>query len=284
MAGGGGLAGGGSGGGDGTAGRDGGVPDGHPAGDAAAFDPAADFVDVAAVTVTSLPYGLQGDYSLLTVMPRLPAAAGGMDPTCTWTRAGDCLISHCTRYDPNLARLSPGYIHVDSADGTVHVVAGGESYTGPRPFVGGEDVTVSTTGGDVPAFTVGLHVPLMLLVEQPTMPNLYPTNVQVAAPHTAPLTLSWQRGAPGVLLVAQAGSAQSFGAFGGSNVTCFFDSQAGAGTIPAAALSEMIPGQVIVLLTATVAPVDAGGRPVEVWILEEVLTPDKKAAVVVAVQ
>ena len=277
-------AGGSGGGAAGATGGAAGAIDGGPVDDATAVDPFADLVNGAAIAVASVPYELQGLDVGMVVLDRLPAAPGAMDSTCTSVRTGDCVISHCTGYNPNLVRLSAGFIHVDSPDAGIHVTAGGGSYSGPKAFGGGEDVTISTSGGDVPAFSVAMHVPLMLLVEQPTMPTLYPMNLAVAAPHTAPLTLTWQRGAPGVFLVALAGNVQGFGLYGDDNVICFFDSRTGTGTVPAAALSEMIPGQVFVLLTANAAMVDAGSQRLKVWLLEEALTPDKKADVVLGVQ
>jgi hypothetical protein len=121
----------------------------------------------------------------------------------------------------------------------------------------------------------------MLLVGQPTKPTLVPTTLAIAAPRTAPLTLTWTRGAPGVYLVAQSLSIQGFAGLGRVNAVCVFDSRAGSGTIPPEVLADVAPGQSFILLTATAAAAHAGTRDVTVWLLEEALTPDKKADVVV---
>jgi hypothetical protein len=84
--------------------------------------------------------------------------------------------------------------------------------------------------------------------------------------------------------VLQSLSIQGFGGLGTVNARCFFDSQAGTGTVPAAVLSDVKVGQQFVLLTATATVAQAGTQPVTVWVASEALTPDKKDNVVLQVQ
>jgi hypothetical protein len=255
------------------------------ASDASGFDP---FAGGPTITVASMVYEL--GLPALIVLQDLGPAAGASGPTCTPVRYGDCIVDNCTNVDPNLPELSAGAITVSSPDAGVRIVASptGEtdydSMPGDRAFGGGEALTVSTNGGDIPAFSVDLQAPLLLLVDQPTKPTLVPTTVAVAAPHTAPLTLTWTRGAPGVYMVAQGLAIQGFGGLGRVNARCFFDSRAGTGTIPAAVLSDVMVGQQFVLLTATAAVVQAGAQKVTVWLIGEALTPDKKNDVALDVQ
>jgi hypothetical protein len=235
------------------------------------------------VAVASMAYELGA--GPVIIMPRFPVASGASPPSCTPVRYGACIVDNCTGVDPNVPRLSAGVIRVDSADAGIHVTFGPSGTTGgDKAFAGGEMITVSTTGGDIPAFSVNMQVPLMLLVDQPTKPTLRSTTFAVAAPHGAPLKLSWTRGAPGVFLVVQSLDIQGFGALGRVNASCFFRSEAGSGTVPAEVLSDVMVGQQFVLLTANAVEVSAGAQPVTVWIVGEALTPDKKANVVLDVQ
>jgi hypothetical protein len=279
----------GSGGAAGTSGAGDGGPTGTAGGgvrpDAGSFDP---FADGPTLTVASMVYSLGGPP--LMIMQDLPAANASSGPTCTPIRYGDCIVDNCTGVDPNQARLSAGVITVDSPAAGVHIGAAPNtasdylSMPGDKAFGGGEAFTVSANGGDIPAFSVNMQAPLLLLVDQPTKPTLAPTSVAVAAPHAEPLTLSWTRGVPGVFLVVQSLAIQGFGAFGTVNARCFFDSQAGTGTVPAAVLSDVMVGQQFVLLTATAAVIEAGAQTLTVWFIGEALTPDKKANVMLEVQ
>lgn len=253
--------------------------------DAGAVDP---YGDGPMIAVASMVYEL--GTSPLIVMPRLPLARGAAAPSCTPMRYGDCIVDNCKGVDPNAPRLSAGTIRVDSDDAGIHVAAipgvqGDYSMTtGDKAFAGGESFTVSATGADIPAFSVDMKAPLLLLVDGSTQPTASPTTVAVPAPHGAPLKLSWTRGAPGVFLVLQSLDIQGFGARGTVSARCFFDSQAGTATVPAAVLSDVMVGQQFVLLTATSAVVEGGTEPLGVWLLGEALTSDKKAAVVLQVQ
>jgi hypothetical protein len=239
------------------------------------------------VSVLSMVYELGA--SPLLVLPNFPFANGSVKPSCTPVRIGDCIVDNCTGLDPNASRLSAGTITVDSPAAGIHIAAidngqGYSSTTGDKAFGGGEAVTVSASGGDIPAFSLSMQVPLMLLIDQPTVPTLTSTTVAVQAPRAAPLTLTWKRGAPGVFLVVQSLDIQGFGGLGAVNARCFFDSTTGTGTVPAAVLSDVEVGQEFVLLTASATVAQAGTQSVTVWLGEEALTPDKMEAVVLQAQ
>jgi hypothetical protein len=233
------------------------------------------------ITVASLYY--TEAQPVLLIQPSLPYVSGAQGTTCTSTRYGDCVINDCTLGNANAARLSAGVITVDSAADQIHQFVTPDAqgaYSGTQGkfvFSGGEALTVSASGGDIPAFAVNTQFPLLLLVDN--APAASAATSVIPAPHTAPLSLSWERGAPGVFFAAQ-----PFNVTGNVGAACYFDSQAGTGTVPAEVLSAFPAGQQFLLLTAIATAAEVGPPAVNVWVLGEALTLDKKAHVVLQVQ
>lgn len=105
----------------------------------------------------------------------------------------------------------------------------------PRQFSGLEEVRFRTTGGKLPAFDETVVFPLLLLLEQP-VPD---TGGKLRISGRDDLALAWSRGEPNVQLWLEAYGIDSAV---DSHVRCIFESGAGRGTIPKAALAPLGPG------------------------------------------
>lgn len=190
-------------------------------------------------------------------------------PSCTRQTFGDCTVSTCPPAEepdpnidpstlPSLARHQAGTVSVTADTGeymtTLSPTGTNDSYeyTVGGSIVGGEVLTISASGGTIPAFQGELPVPLapLLTSHVGTVVGAGPESA-VSVPRGVDFHFTWDpRGATQTLL-AQVASASSAST---STVGCRFDAALGSGTIPAAALAVVQSGDEIhVFSTHTVA-------------------------------
>jgi hypothetical protein len=224
----------------------------------------------------------------VTVNPTFPVKAGQPSAPCTQEVHGACTISHCPK-GVDGARLDAGTITVDSLAAGVHVVTAPDA-TGQymqtensnKSFRGGEQLTVTAAGGSRPGFSVDAQFALLLLLSSPAgVPTPGERMVTVMVSRSAPLQLTWSRGASNVLFLAQLFGARDDGdSF--TSFSCAFDSMQGAGTIPPEVLGAFDPGSGITLLTAWQGQVP--NTNTTIFVASQVATPDKAAGVALQLQ
>lgn len=163
---------------------------------------------------------------------------GGPAYHCPEQVFGDCVFVNCTPRRPAdpLPAPTSGVITIAGgaapvslsplADGTYDVVTQSTSL-----WSGGETLTVSSTGGDVPAFNGAVGAPMRVTV---TSPATDVADWKLARGED--LTLTWTGGSGGEVVVL-------FGTMATEDpneVECHFQASAGQGVVPTAAL-EMLP-------------------------------------------
>ena len=188
---------------------------------------------------------------------------GGPAYRCPEQAFGDCVFVSCTPRRPADPLPAPdsGVISIAGgaapvslsplADGTYDIVTQSTSL-----WSGGETLTVSSTGGDVPAFEGEVGAPMRVTVTSPT------TDVaDWSLARDADLTVTWTGGAAGEVVVL-------FGTMATEDpneVECHFRANAGQGLVPAAAL-EMLPAGdgYFSMASRNVTPLGAGTWSVRV--------------------
>ncbi len=210
--------------------------------------------------------------------------------SCTSQTFGDCGVSVCPPPDdvepavdagtlPSLVRHHAGTLSVSSnnSDFTATGTPGGENndyqLTTGNSIIGGEIVTITTTGGTIGAFEATLEIPLAPLLISPVgiLVDGGP-EAAVSVSRGADLSLTWQaRGATQALLaqiiVSSSESATTLG--------CRFDAARGTGTIPAAALAFVPSGDEIHLFATNTTTVSTPQGPVTLFGALEIASEDK---------
>lgn len=144
-------------------------------------------------------------------------------------------------------------------------------------FSGGESLTVSGSGGDVPAFSTTVAVPLSLLLASPAAD----ATGHLVSPKTQDLVLTFDRGMPGLDLYVQSMSSDPTTH---SSLQCTFPSATGTATIPAAALAKLSTAHKILLTTAQKQTVAAGDYRVVVWTVLGLLNQTKTYRIQLEIQ
>ena len=110
-------------------------------------------------------------------------------------------------------------------------------------IAGGAALSIMATGDTAPAFTVGITMPGDIVVTQPrqlAIDSGLPIAGKLSAPivRSGDMAIAWTGGPSGNVVVnlGQVTAAQT------SAVVCTFQESAGGGTIPAAALNDLAPG------------------------------------------
>lgn len=112
---------------------------------------------------------------------------------------------------------------------------------------GGESLSVSATGGEVPAFATTLIAPGEMTVTSPAWPAGGPTTIARAAD----LTLAWNGSGVGVVDVGLVGGSAATQA---AEIHCRFPLSAGQGVVPAAMLANLPAGSSGALLMFAMTP------------------------------
>jgi hypothetical protein len=198
-------------------------------------------------------------------------------PVCAQTEVGPCLVEDCFGQQQPATNVSAGTITVMGAAVPIMLVPdAGKRYapvsaTQP-PFVGDETLTVSGTGGDVPAFTVTLTAPTQPTITAPSPPP-GPTKLVIDRAQTFHATWTNSKTTGKVYFFFQGPTNARVA------MSCGFDSKALAGEIPANALA-MLPagaGQ-LTMSSGTQAHDDNGDWRAEVETFFNALWPDGRYA------
>jgi hypothetical protein len=152
---------------------------------------------------------------------------------CTEEVVGDCFIYMCPTNPPPPTYQSAGTITVTGAalpatlmplgDDTYDVV----STTTQTMFDGGETITASGTGGDVPAFSVSVTAPSRVTLTAPAKPA-----GSLAINRGQDFQASWTGGGAGLVFLYFSAT--------GITMSCGYPASGGTATVPAGALA-MIP-------------------------------------------
>jgi hypothetical protein len=202
---------------------------------------------------------------------------------CQRETFGDCQVSTCTE-NGKTASPSPYAGEITLTDGMMINVkltaTPGESYTtstpGPVSLAGGELLTVSASGADVPAFTMEVAVPRVITISSPALDD----SGMADAPTDADLVLTFDNraadGETGTQLLAQ-----SLGGLGMSTLSCQLATESGTATIPAAALAKVRGAGQLLLLTTRTKQVQAGEFAVSVIAYLSAMNATKTKAAII---
>lgn len=147
---------------------------------------------------------------------------------------GPCVLQTCTTGLTGAA--SAGLITISGGAETMTLAPAmdktyAQQTASERLFMGGETLTYSAQGADIPAFTKTLTAPARATITSPAKPS-----TSLAVSRTQDLTVTWTGGAGGKVQVALIGATIA------STLLCRFEASAGTGTIPAAALAMLPAG------------------------------------------
>ncbi len=165
----------------------------------------------------------------------------GEDTTTIARTVGPCLVEKLGGGKaPEERDVSAGAVHVTggaktidlvpSAKGTYAAISGNDSL-----WIGGEPLTVTADGKDVPAFTVRLVAPSKVTLTAPALPA---ARSSLEVTRQMPFLATWRPAASGevVLYFDIATGASAYSA------TCNFKASAGVGEVPASAFSDFPAG------------------------------------------
>ncbi len=209
---------------------------------------------------------------------------------CMPTTYGACAVWDCPVTDPGggptpepTTPPDAGSITIASEMDTFSVeltpdATGAYGLSTPSGYLGGgETVTITASGGGVPAFTHTLTYPLVLLLTEPALAAGEGT---VHASRSADLVLRWDRGIKGVALQIQTRSTTS----GAPYLVCLAAAEDGTLTIPAAALTAVAAGTELLLLGVLGERATAGDYAVNIAAAGAVMTPDRMQRVSVVIE
>lgn len=223
----------------------------------------------------------------LSVWRRYKDAVPGKAQTCVTQASGDCAVFRCEEagFEGSPDPDGFGADFVDAGAISVSFTREGETFsaeilpddrmsvfeasfgTYPSTLLGGELLTFTLTGADVPALTRSIPFPTRLVTTTAAMAT--PEDGLILADSSVDLTLDWDGGAPGVIYQV-AGRIAS----GADLLYCEFPSERGTGTIPAELLSQMDPGSQLSTMTASAWRGRVGGYDVSLATGAETVTAD----------
>lgn len=206
------------------------------------------------------------------------------NPACETTVFEGCRIRICPDLtdEPTMPRPDAGTVTFTSTEvpGTATATpddAG--TYVSTADFMmsfgGDEKGTIQATGGDVPAFSQAVQMPLVLLLSQPA----FEAGASQTVPRSSDLALSWSRGGENITLHVEAYSDRLDGQPGSVSLVCDLESAPGAGTISAAALQNLESGTMLNFYTAKHAEVMAGDYDVALLTVMGVRDPTKTVSI-----
>ncbi len=192
---------------------------------------------------------------------------------CTQEQFGACVVSTCTE-NGKTATPPPYAGDITLTDGAMIDVklstTPGQSYPSAKSTTslsGRELVTVSATGGDVPAFSAQIAVPLVITISAPALD----ANGMAAAPTEGDLALSFDnRAADGEADTQLVALSQ-----GSPSLYCSLPTDTGSATIPAGALAKVRGAGTLILLTSRTKRLRAGDFDVNVITYLSAMNPGK---------
>jgi len=273
----------GSGGGSGT-----GATSGGPTGTGGAKNSQADIGTLQIARILAPPPGSTVASAQFDLVEQAAWDALSKGQSCPRETYGACVLTKCSgeamEPDPNLPaptsvdRLDAGTITVTadaggfSSTGTPTSVNHGYSFDSKGSLGGGELVTMSASGGRVPAFSGKVQLPLAPFLLTPAVEG---TQGAVAVPvsRTADFTFSWDaRGASDrlelVVVYPSDGSVSP-------RLSCTFDASAGTGTFQVGALSQLSAGTRIRLFGVKIVKLETAGGVVQLLAAFETISTDK---------
>lgn len=148
---------------------------------------------------------------------------------------GPCDVSHCMP-GPPAGQTSAGAITITGAQQPITLTPmSDKSYaqftTAASLFAGGESITFSAAGADVPAFSHTLTTPSKTTVTSPVEPA-----TQLMVPRGAEYSVRWSGGRAGVVQVLLFASNPDI------RLLCRFSASGGTGNVPVAALMKLPVG------------------------------------------
>jgi hypothetical protein len=194
----------------------------------------------------------------------------GAASSCTSIAHGACTLYECdttaTTSDVDAGTITAQSTEAAFAHAIVPLEGQYETYSETTSaFLGEEAISISATGGVVPAFEASITYPLLLLL---TAPTLAEGSSVASVPRGQDLTLTWDRGTTGVILQVQSSATTP-------SLICDSPSDAGAMVLPSAALSSLPSGAELSLYTVGNVPVTAGDYDLNVVAAGAVVHPDK---------
>jgi hypothetical protein len=228
-------------------------------------------------TVSGTEYA---SYSFSAGFSRTPIDTGSS--ACDIRTEGPCQVMDCTSTSdagvPSYETVSAGVIQLTGASqpltlapdasGTYAIVTGQE-----KLWSGGETLTVTAAGDEVPGFQATLFAAVPVVVTSPAFPA---SGTPITLQTSGPLTVSWTGGLGGtvtVMLVRSVGKNTV-------SLMCSYPATSGSGTVPASAMASIPPGPdgVFQVLAGDAEKIDASGWAITVQEYVPVLTPSGGAA------
>lgn len=231
-----------------------------------------------------------GKFGLIASFADAPSGAA---EHCVDTDMDGCTITLCDDRVPAPPAIRPtaGTITVTSPDvsGSATTTPGADgSYGTPQTsfastFLGQEGVSISASGGKVPAFQDAISMPLALLRSEPYIDNS-DGHTRLLIPSTLDLKLTWTRGAPDVWLILDAGTNRVDGMPGTASLYCAFPSESGTGTVRSALLKQLEQEALLRNLTVLIKRTKVGDYAVTLASTFDVFDDTKKFAVTSTMQ
>jgi hypothetical protein len=150
---------------------------------------------------------------------------------------GACDIATCVSTPP--AGVSAGTITISGAAQAVTMTPTATAtyntfMTADPLFSGGEMITFTATGADVPAFMKSITAPTKATITAPAKPSS--TSPYLMISRSQDFSVSWTGGGSGLVQVALTSSQAD------QRVFCRFEASAGTGKVPSAALAALATG------------------------------------------
>ena len=147
---------------------------------------------------------------------------------------GPCKVQQCTTTTQSGAQ-SAGVITITGATKPLSLVPGTDKVYAQQTsttslFNGGEMITFTAPGADVPAFTVAVTTPTKATITSPAKPA---AGSLLAVNRAQDFSVSWSGGGTGNVQVYLSGTT------GSPSLFCRFAASAGTGKVPAAAIAMM---------------------------------------------
>lgn len=210
---------------------------------------------------------------------------------CETTSVADCKLTVCehaaeaTEVDATTGTLlSMGDVTFETSNGIEDPLAGtiafNDGYTSEGitgDLGGGEQITVSTTGADIPAFSTTLLFPLAPLFAFTASTSVAPDGyATVLVSRNESLPLKWDaRGSSSRIETVQFSPSGSENA---PSLSCDWDASAGEGVIPQELISQLLPGTQFLVMGTNRSTVTTAAGDVELIFAFPGLNPEKNAS------
>jgi len=212
-----------------------------------------------------------------------PTTGTGFD--CAAETFGGCNVSVCTAAAA-AAAAPPNAGNITFSDGqAINLMLAampGQQYgslSASPPLLGGEIITVTAAGADVPAFSATVAVPLVIRLTSPVLDM----NGLGTSPRDQDLVLTFDNrasdGETGTQLYVQASAPAGF-----ASIQCTLPTDSGTATIPKAALGKLVAGTDLLLLATRTKQVVAGDYSVSVVSYISAMNPAKSRAARIQLQ